>query len=174
MNKKIILIPLVILIISFSAGIFTEIAIPSESAAFAAELPSLRDTVFDYIKSDFLTVAAALIFAASVLLLPLVPLIVVGKVFSLGFSSAYILSSSAENALGIVMAALVPRGIFKIPAYMALVLVSAEAAVFIKNNYQNTQALKRGLPQHLIRFFLCFCVLACSSILEAFLLQAAL
>lgn len=174
MDKKLILIPLIILIASFSAGIFTEIAVPIESFRLPVQLPSVGASILEYIKSGVITTVAALIFSVSVFLLPLVPLMVIGKTFSLGFSAAYILSSSSEKAFGIVMAALVPRGIFKIPAYMALAMVSLEAAAFVKKNYQNPAALKHGGPAHLLRFLFCFLALAGSSVLEALLLQGVL
>ena len=106
--------------------------------------------------------------------MPLVPLLILGKTFSLGFSAAYILSSSAEQAFGIVISALVPRAVFKIPAYLAIVLTAAETASFIRSNYQNPPALAHGIKRHLLRFILCFFILAASSILEACLLQGVL
>ncbi len=174
MNKKLILIPMIILIISFSAGIFTEIAVPAENLQLPTSLPSLGASLLEYIKSDIITVAAALIFSISVFLMPLSALIAVGKTFSLGFSAAYILSSSSEKALGILIAALVPRGIFKIPAYIALVVISLDTAAFVKKNYQNPAALKRGGMSLLLRFLFCFLLLAGSSLLEAFLLRRVL
>ena len=174
MNRKISFIFLMLLVIGFSAGIFTEITITPDGAAVSSQLPATVSGILDYIKNDMFTVMAAMIFSASVLLLPLVPLMVIGKVFSLGFSSAYILSSSSEKALGIIMAALLPRAIFKIPAYITLMLISIEAAVFIRNHYQNPPALLHGAPQHLLRFLFCFLALAASSILEFFLLKGVL
>ena len=72
------------------------------------------------------------------------------------------------------MAALLPRGIFKLPAYIALTLVSIDAAIFVKRHYQNPSALLHGMARHLVRFLLCFAALAASSVLEAFLLQGVL
>lgn len=174
MNRKLIFIPLMILTISFSAGIFTEIAIPSDSVQISTNLPSVYASIFAYIKSDGFTVISSLIFSVSVFLMPLVPLLILGKTFSLGFSAAYILSSSAEQAFGIVISALVPRAVFKIPAYLAIVLTAAETASFIRSNYQNPPALAHGIKRHLLRFILCFFILAASSILEACLLQGVL
>ena len=174
MNRKLIPAALIILTICFSAGIFTEIAVPSDSVEISTALPSVYASIFACIKSDALTVISSLIFSVSVFLMPLVPLLILGKTFSLGFSAAYILSSSAENAFGIVIAALVPRAVFKIPAYLAIVLTAAETAFFIKNNYQNPSALKHGIKRHLLRFISCFFILAVSSVLEACLLQGVL
>lgn len=173
MSQKISFIFLILLVISFSAGIFTEITI-TPAGAVSSLLPAMVSGILNYIKNDIVTVAAAMIFSASVLLLPFVPLMVIGKVFSLGFSSAYILSSSSEKALGIIMAALLPRGIFKLPAYIALTLISIDMAIFIRNHYQNPQALLHGAPKHLLRFLFCFLALAASSILEVFLLKGVL
>lgn len=174
MNRKLIPAALMVLTISFTAGIFTEIAVPSDSIHLSTELPSVYASIFAYIKNDALTVIASLIFSVSVFLMPLVPLLILGKTFSLGFSAAYILSSSAEQAFGIVISALVPRAVFKIPAYLAIVLSAAEAASFIRNNYRNPSVLKHGIMHHLLHFILCFLILAASSILEACLLQGVL
>lgn len=174
MSKKIIPAALIILTISFSAGIFTEIAIPSDNVRISTDLPSVYASIFEYIKSDGLTVISSLIFSVSVFLMPLVPLLILGKTFSLGFSAAYILSSSAEKAFGIVITALVPRALFKIPAYLAIALTAAETAAFIRNNYQNPSALAHGIKRHLLRFISCFLILAASSVVEACLLQGVL
>ena len=174
MQKKLVFIPLLILLISFSAGIFTEIAVPAGDLFLSSKLPSVGVSILDYIKNDLVTVAASMLFSCSVFLLPLVPLMVIGKAFSLGFSAAYLLSSSAEKAFGIVLCALLPRGIFKLPAYVALVIISAEAARFVKQNHHNPTALKHGTLLHLRRFLLCFLWLCASSVLEAFLLQGVL
>ena len=96
MQKKMLIIPLMILVISFSAGIFTQIVIPIEGTSLTQNLPSVGTGIWDYLKNDIITVTAALLFSCSVFLLPLVPCIVVGKTFSLGFSAAYLLSSSAK------------------------------------------------------------------------------
>lgn len=174
MNKNFILSASVIIIISFSAGVFTEIISPSEELILSAQLPSVAASIWDYIKSDLLIITASVIFSACVFSMPVVPLMAVGKTFSLGFSAAYILSSSGENALGILFAALLPRGIFKIPAYIALVIVSYQTARFVKKNYRNQTALLKGAPACLRNFLLCFSVMAVSSILEVLLLQGVL
>ncbi|MEE0741881.1 MAG: stage II sporulation protein M [Emergencia sp.] len=174
MSKKFIIFAAVLLIASFSSGIFTEIVISSEVLKIPAKLPGVIAVIFDYLKDDFLTTLAALLFSVSVFLMPLIPLMFIGKTFSLGYSAAYLLSSNAENAWGILFSALVPRGIFKIPAYIALVIVSFETARFMKNNYHSPNVLKRGMPKHLLRFLACFSLLAMSSILEAVLLKSVL
>ena len=174
MQKKLIFIPLLILLISFSAGIFTEIAVPAGDLFLSSKLPPVGASILDYAKNDLITVAASLFFSCSVFLLPLVPLMIIGKAFSLGFSAAYILSSSTEKAFGIVLCALLPRGIFKIPAYVALAVISADAARFVKQNYHHPAALKHGALLHLRRFLLCFLWLCASSVLEACFLQGVL
>lgn len=174
MNKKILLLSSIMLMICFSAGIFTEITIPSEKISIAAALPSLAAGIFNSIKSDVFTVLAAMLFSGSVVFMPLVPFMIFGKAFSLGFSAAYILSSSEQNALGILLCALLPRGLFKIPAYVALIMLSADTAIFVRGHYQSSAALKRGLKPLLLKYLFCFLPLAISSILEAFLLLGVL
>lgn len=173
MNKNFVLFVSLFLIVSFSAGVFTEIVVPSEKMTISTDLPGLMASLIDYIKSDIITILAAMIFSALFFLMPLVVLMVIGKTFSLGFSAAYILSSFEEKGFSVVLAALLPRGLFKVPAYIALIIVSFETAKFVRKNYQNPQALKSIKP-HLINYLLCFLALMASSILETFLLQAVL
>lgn len=174
MHQKIFYLPLILLLASFVAGIFTQILVPAQAQSLPIQSPSVMESILAYLKSDILTVTAALVFSVSVFLLPLVPLMIIGKTFSLGFSAAYMLSSSAEKGLGIVMAALVPRGMFKLPAYIALAFISLKTASFIRRNYQNPSVLHAGGPSYLLRFFYCFLALAASSVLEALLLQGVL
>ncbi len=174
MQKKMFIIPLMILIISFSAGIFTQIVIPIEGTSLTQDLPSVGTGILDYLKNDMITVCAALLFSCSVFLLPLVPCIVIGKTFSLGFSAAYLLASSAKNAFVLTSCVLLPRGLFKIPVYVALTIISIETAVFVKKNYQNPSALKHGMPRFLLQFLCCLACLICSSVLEAVLLLGVL
>lgn len=174
MQKKMFVIPLMILIISFSAGIFTQIVIPIEGTSLTQNLPSVGTGIWDYLKNDVITVTAALLFSCSVFLLPLVPCIVVGKTFSLGFSAAYLLSSSTQNAFALTSCVLLPRGLFKLPVYVALAVISIETAAFVKKNYQNPSALKHGMPKFLLQFLCCLACLICSSVLEAVLFLGVL
>ena len=52
MQKKMFIIPLMILIISFSAGIFTQIVIPIEGTSLTQDLPSVGTGILDYLKND--------------------------------------------------------------------------------------------------------------------------
>lgn len=173
MNKKFVFLASLFLIVSFSAGVFTEIVVPSDKMTISTELPGVMASLLDYIKSDAITILAAMIFSGLFFLMPLVILMVIGKTFSLGFSAAYILSSFEAKGVSVVLAALLPRALFKVPAYIALIIVSFETARFVRKNYQNPQALK-GIKRHLINYLLCFLALIVSSILETFLLQAVL
>lgn len=173
MNKKILFVFAIILVVSFSAGVFTQIISPSGTLKISAQLPGLADSIFDYIKSDIATIAAAVLFSASVFLMPAVVAMVIGKTFSMGFSAAYILSSFEEKGMQVIISALFPRALFKIPAYIALIFISYQTAKFIKANYRNPRALKNGTT-YLIQYFLCFLTLTVSSILEAVLLQGVL
>ena len=173
MDKKFVFLASLFLIVSFSAGVFTEIAVPSEKMMISTELPGLAASLADYIKSDIITILAAMIFSALFFLMPLVILMVIGKTFSLGFTAAYILSSLEEKGFSLVIAALLPRGLFKLPAYIALIIVSYETAKFVRKNYHTPAALK-GIKPHLFHFLFCLAALIVSSILETFLLQIVL
>ncbi len=174
MNKKSVILIALIIIISFSAGVFTEILVPPGRFQLSTQLPDAGTAVIDYLKSDALMVLAALIFSCTVVLMPAVALLTLGKTFSLGFSAAYILSSGTDKAFGILLAALLPRGLFKIPAYMALIFFSFQAARLIRENYQQPAKLRHCLPACLRGYLLCFLALAVSSLLEAILLQGVL
>ena len=174
MNKSFVLSASIIIIVSFSAGVFTEIITPSENLILSTQLPSIGNSILDCLKDDFPTVIAAIIFSLCVFSMPVVALMAIGKTFSLGFSAAYILSSSGDQAFGILLAALLPRGIFKIPAYIALVIISYGTAKFVKRNYRNQAALQKGALPYLSNFLLCFLLMAISSILEVLLLQGVL
>ena len=109
MDKKFVFLASLFLIVSFSAGVFTKIAVPSEKMMISTELPGLAASLADYIKSDIITILAAMIFSALFFLMPLVILMVIGKTFSLGFTAAYILSSLEEKGFSLVIAALLPH-----------------------------------------------------------------
>lgn len=174
MNKKYLLPAALIIVISFSAGIFTEILASPAHLQLSTDLPSLSAAISAYLKSDILTVLAAMIFACTVILMPAVAFLAMGKTFSLGFSAAYILSSGTDKAFGILLAALLPRGMFKIPAYMALILIAYETARVVKENYQQPMKLRHNLFPCIRGYLFCFITLAVSSILEAVLLQSVL
>ncbi len=174
MNKNHVLIISLIVIISFSAGVFTEILVPSGRFQLSTDLPAAGTAILDYLKSDALTVLASLIFSCTVVLMPAVALLALGKTFSLGFSAAYILSCGADKAFGILLAALLPRGLFKIPAYMALIFLSVQTARLIRENFHQPSKLRGCLTSCLRGYLLCFLILAVSSILEAVLLQGVL
>lgn len=174
MSKKFIFFASILLIAGFSSGIFTEIVVSSQDLQLPSHLPGTVSVILDYLRDDFLTVLAALFCALSVFLTPLIPLLFLGKTFSLGYSAAYLLSANAENTRGILLAVLALRGICKIPVYLALVILAFETAGFVKNNYHSLPALKRGLSRRLIRFLLCFGLLSISSVPEAILLQIVL
>lgn len=174
MNRKFFFACSLLFLVCFSAGIFTEIVLPADRYSFSMELSSPAAGITEYLKDDMLTAAASVICAFSVILMPAVVLLTAGKVFSLGFSAAYMLSAAQESGTSILFAALLPRAVFKLPAYLALIVISFQTASFIRKNHQNLSALKGGLSSHLLHFLLCFIVLALSSILEVILLQAVL
>lgn len=175
MNKKFLIFASVVLLVSFSAGIFTEITTPAENLNLAAAFPHPAAGIIANIKNDFFTVLAALLFSASVFLSPLIPLMMIGKTFSLGFSAAFILTATKPSAaLAFLFAALLPRGLFKIPAYIALGAAGFDTAVFVRRNFRSKTAMKREVTGILKKFILCFLVLAISSILEILLLQGVL
>lgn len=75
MNKNHVLIISLIVIISFSAGVFTEILVPSGRFQLSTDLPAAGTAILDYLRSDALTMLASLIFSCTVVLMPAVALL---------------------------------------------------------------------------------------------------
>lgn len=174
MNRKKIYLMAGLLLAVFTAGIFTEILMPDQNLKFPEALPSAGVAALDYIKDDMVVTFAFILFSFSRLLFPLACLMTLGKTFSLGFSAAYLLSSAAEAGPAMVFTALLPRGMFKLPAYLMLLSLSFETACLIKTHRQSHPALLYALKPVLSRFCLCFLLMAFSSIIEVILLQIVL
>ena len=158
MNKKLIVVSAAILIAIFSAGIFTRIALPSDSVLNAVSGYTCGGFFHDlvsYLKSDILTVLAFFIFAQSTLLLPVNFLIIAYKSYVLGFTAAHLMT---VQGLLVCSAMLLPRSLVKIPVYAYLILVGFDT----------------GKTQKYRRYLVCLGVLATSSLVEVILMQFVL
>lgn len=159
MNKQIIFILSFFLMVSFSAGVFVQL-LTSDQVSLSAEDINFWQGLWSGCKSDTLTTLLSLFFSMSVYTVPFVVILIVGQVFTLGFSAAYLLAVHPQG-LPIVIAVLLPRCLIKLPAYIALVLLSlASAKSHRKQSRQN-------LPWQL--YVICAGVLMLSSLLEALL-----
>ena len=83
-----------------------------------------------------------------------------GQVFTLGFSAAYLLSAHPQG-FPILCAVLLPRCLIKLPAYIALALLSLETAK------TRRRQKRQSLPWQY--FAICTGILMLSSLLEAVL-----
>ena len=159
MNKKIIFVLSILFMISFSAGVFLQFP-ASGQASLSAEDVSFWQGLWSGCRSDLILTCLALIFSASIYTVPFLVLIVTAQVFILGFSAAWLLATHPQG-LPIVFAVLLPRCLIKLPAYLALVLLSIETA-------KSRQKQKR--QKTLWPFYgICLAVLMLSSLLEAVL-----
>ena len=145
MNKKLIVVSAAILIAIFSAGIFTRIALPSDSVLNAVSgytCGGFFHDLLSYLKSD-------------ILLLPVNFLIIAYKSYVLGFTAAHLMT---VQGLLVCSAMLLPRSLVKIPVYAYLILVGFDT----------------GKTQKYRRYLVCLGVLAASSLVEVILMQFVL
>ena len=159
MNKKIIFILSFILMVSFSAGVFVQL-VTTEQVSLSAGDVSFVQGFWSGCKSDILMAACALVLSMTIYTMPFVMFLVTGQVFSLGFSAAWLLSAHPQG-LPIICAILLPRCLLKLPAYLALVLLSIKSA-----KLRRRQKRQRLCWQP---YLICLITLMLSSLLEAVL-----
>lgn len=164
MNKKFLLYLMLLLMISFSTGIFVEIATP-DTISLSTEPPGFWVSLWGNLKSDLFLLILVVFFTLTVYLMPCIIFLILCKTFSLGFSSAYLLS--IENAgLGMVLSVIFPRALIKIPVYIALILLSWKTA-------RESDHPRRNIRNTIKNYAFCLLALAVSSLIEVVLLQAA-
>jgi hypothetical protein len=159
MNKKIIFILSFILMVSFSAGVFVQL-VTTEQVSLSADDVSFIQGLWSGCKSDILMTACAMVLSVTVYTVPFLMLLVTGQVFTLGFSAAWLLSAHPQG-LPIVCTVLLPRCLIKLPAYLALILLSLQSA----KSRRKQKRQKLFLQPYLI----CLAALMLSSLLEAVL-----
>ena len=159
MNKKIFLFLSFLLMVSFSAGVFVQFLV-NDQVSLSSEDISFWKGLWSGCKSDLSIAVLALLLSTSLYAVSFVPLLVTAQVFTLGFSAAYLLATHPQG-FPIVCAVLLPRCLIKIPAYIALVLLSLETA-----KAKRKQKTKRML---LPPYAICLGILMFSSLLEAVL-----
>lgn len=172
MNYKILLFTSLILMISFSTGIFVEIA-SGNNVSISPELPSFWISFWGAVKSDLFMVLLSIFFTYTVYFLPCIGVFILCKTFSLGFSAAY-LCMLPEQGHDILFAVLLPRTILKLPAYVALFMVSYKAAKQIKTARSRQYSYKNNLLEMIKAYLFCLILLAGSSLIEVLLVQAVL
>ena len=161
MNKKIIFVLSLLFMISFSTGIFAQI-ISTDQVSITQEDLSFWNALFSSIKSDLITIVVTLLLSTSAYLLPCTLLFMTGKVFALGFSAAYLLASHPQG-FSILCAVLLPRGLIRIPAYMALLQLAFIMA--------KSKGKRKSSPSPWLGFAFCGAVLFFASLIEVCLLQ---
>ncbi len=163
----------IFIIFCISAGVFKEIAISCNHIVLNETLPPLISSLSDYIKNDFLTVFIVMLFTASVFLSPVAFFVLSTKIFSLGFTAAYLLSHMESTGKEILLSVLLPRAFFKIPAYVFLLYLGTKTAFLSKEIVKNHSRLKSARP-YLYGYIILFIILSISSLLEVFLLHIVL
>lgn len=172
MNKKFLCYIFIFLCLSFCTGVFVEV-LSTETLSLKPETPSFFSSLFNYFKSDIFTAALCCFFSCTVILMPCVGLIIVEKTFSLGFSAAYLISS-VDQGLPLLCLALLPRGIFKMPIYILLLLISFKTAKEIKRSKGRKSSKKQLYATIGKRYGFCAICFMVSSLIEVCLLQAIL
>ena len=98
MNKKFACFLFFLLMVSFSAGVFVQLTTNDQISISTEEL-SFWNTFWSGCKNDLIVTAIALLFSMSVYTIPFTLLFVLTQVFSLGFSSAYLMAMSRKFLL---------------------------------------------------------------------------
>ncbi len=163
MNKKLLCALGLLMMISLTTGIFTEI-LSTDEAALSTETALLLPGFLNSIKKDAATVLACILLSVTIYLVPFVVALVMGKLFSIGYAAAWLLSA-AEKGHTILLAVLLPRCLLRLPVYMALIYFSFQTAGSIKESRRISLPVKG--------YSICFGALAVFSLFEAFLLQCA-
>ncbi len=159
MNKKIIFFLSFLLMVSFTTGVFVQF-LAGDQVSLSAEDVSFWQGLWSGCKSDLAITAVVVLLSMSAYTVPFVVLLTTGQVFALGFSAAYLLAAHPQG-FPIVCAVLLPRCLIKLPAYMALILLSFETV-----KLRRKQSRKRFIWQP---YAVCTAALMFSSLLEAVL-----
>ncbi|MDD6043068.1 MAG: hypothetical protein PUB87_04850 [Eubacteriaceae bacterium] len=174
MNVKMIVFAALSFIFLFSAGVFTEIFLPSEGFNTNIISDSLTYDLMCYLKEDFILVTAMMIAGFSVIMFPLTIIIAGSKIFSLGFSTAFLLTRLKSNAFLVITAVLLPRNLLKLPLYALLILISFDTSKEMKKTCFSPPAVKKVVPRLISRYLICLGLLTIPSILEVVLLHIIL
>jgi len=159
MNKKNIFFLSFLLMVSFSAGVFIQF-LASDPVSLSAEDVSFWQGLWSGCKSDLALIAFSLVLSTTFYAFPVILLLVNGQVFTLGFTAAYLLSTHPQG-FPVICAVLLPRCLIKLPACMALLLLSLE-------NIKSRRKQKQQWPVWQLYAVLAV-VMMLSSLLEAVL-----
>ena len=170
--KKYLIIISILLIISYTTGVFVEITIP-QNMNLTPEMPSFSISLWRTVKNDFSTLFLAVFFSLTGWLFPFAAMLFVAKSFALGFSSAFLFSLPNTKA-AILLSILLPRIILKLPAYILLLYMSLELAKYTKVLWSKRIAKDDILSDIGLRIGLGMFLLFTSSLIEAVLSQIML
>ena len=145
--------------VSFSSGVFARF-LTTDQVSLSAEDITFWQGLLSGCKGDFRMAVIALALSFTIYTVPVLALYVTARVFSLGFSAAYLLSAHPQG-FHILCAVLLPRCLIKIPVYVALLILAFDTA---KSN--GAKGHKKIVWQP---YALCMAVLMFSSLLEAVL-----
>ncbi len=162
MNKKILFSFSLLLMVSFCTGIFVEIIAP-DNITLSPDSLGFWVSLWGNLKSDLFLVILAVFFTLTIYLMPCILVLVAGKTFALGFSSAYLLSTG-DSALWALLTLISIRALIKLPSYIALTMHSWQTARQLKSSrLQTRKAIKT--------YAFCLFILCLSSLTEVLLLQ---
>ena len=170
--KKMLIIVSILLIISYTTGVFVEITVPN-STSVSPEIPSFVSSFFRTVKDDISTLVLSVFFALTAWLFPCVVLFLLCKAFALGFSSAFLLSGSSGGT-NVLLSVLLPRAILKLPVYVLLFYLSFEITQYAKDGLCKHYTKKENLTYLASRIALGFIFLIISSLTEVVLMQIIL
>ena len=170
--KKYLIIISILLIISYTTGVFVEITIPHHMN-LTPEIPSFSISLWRTVKNDFSTLFLAVFFSLTGWLFPFTAMLFAAKSFALGFSSAFLFSFPDTKA-AILLSALIPRIVLKLPAYILLLYMSFELAKYTISLSSKHKAKEGALTYISLRIALGMFLLLISSLTEAVLTQIML
>ena len=162
MNKKILFSFSLFLMVSFCTGIFVEMVVPA-NIELSPNSSTFGVSLWESLKSDVFLVLLAVFFTLTISLMPCVLILVTGKTFALGFSSAYLLSTG-DSGLWMLLTIISIRALIKLPLYIALTMHSYKTTKQLKNSKLQTR-------KNIKVYSLCLMMLCLSSLIEVLLLQ---
>jgi len=162
MNKKILFSFSLLLMVSFCTGIFVEMIAP-DHITLSPEPPGFGTSLLGNLKSDIFLIILAVFFTLTIYLMPCILVLVAGKTFALGFSSAYLLSTGDSGLWALLMIMSI-RALIKLPSYIALTMHSWLTARQLKSSRLQTRKIIKT-------YVYCLLILCLSSLIEVLLLQ---
>jgi len=162
MNKKLLFSFSLLLMVSFCTGIFVEIIAP-DHITLSSDPPGFWTSLWGNLKSDIFLIMLAIFFTLTIYLMPCILVLIAGKTFALGFSSAYLLSTE-DSTLWALLTLISIRALIKLPTYIVLTMHSWQTVRQLKSSRLQTR-------KTINLYAFCLLALCLSSLIEVLLLQ---